>query len=587
MESALLTLPLFLPQGQELFRAEPAGVAELRHVLDKVGAARASGWIRIAMPGYTGTLLLLRGTPVAAVLEQDGRPEPQYGAEAYDATVALLRLGAGLVLVRLDERTARAAAGLVGPPSHSRWLSAPVEEAKLALEILGGARFSGAVELLPRENPPTSRAVILMHAGRVLGIYDTEAPVPQPSLDGLLATILAQATCCLRLFPAPGETVEPLPAPAELAGAASSWTSAATQPTAATLSTGEPGRTPSRPARPDTRPTSGGAGAGPVLRRAVSAPQGELPGRAAAAPPRTPPGVPLRRSRLSAPGSPHPRDPANDPAPQPGIVIDIPRPSGAHADPSRPAAPAPASSLHEQGALMPVRQGVPAPETDSPRSHGGLPASEPVTPSAPAESVSPLDQVLENDLLWLLSALDRAWAEVLHKGGPPHALIEGLAGLVNRALEMAASAAAVRGKSAEDPEELLLRLIPQHRIAAYIPVANGKLDVSPLVKHCRELAATHKPVEPVVADAFACLVHALREALEAMLSLAQSAALAIQLRDTYGVFIEVLERERDRLRELAGVSPGSAAIALPPSDTAAQRFMVLRLRSEQPGAVRP
>ena len=236
---------------------------------------------------------------------------------------------------------------------------------------------------------------------------------------------------------------------------------------------------------------------------------------------------------------------------------------------------------------MPVRQGVPAPETGSPRSHGGLPASEPVTPSAPAESVSPLDQVLENDLLWLLSALDRAWAEVLHKGGPPHALIEGLAGLVNRALEMAASAAAVRGKSAEDPEELLLRLIPQHRIAAYIPVANGKLDVSPLVKHCRELAATHKPVEPVVADAFACLVHALREALEAMLSLAQSAALAIQLRDTYGVFIEVLERERDRLRELAGVSPGSAAIALPPSDTAAQRFMVLRLRSEQPGAVRP
>ncbi|MER3405029.1 MAG: hypothetical protein C4289_07555, partial [Chloroflexota bacterium] len=97
------------------FRAEPAGVAELRHVLEKVGAARASGWIRITMPGYTGTLLLLRGAPVAAMLEQDGRPEPEYGAEAYDATVALLRLGAGLVLVRLDERTARAAAGLFGP----------------------------------------------------------------------------------------------------------------------------------------------------------------------------------------------------------------------------------------------------------------------------------------------------------------------------------------------------------------------------------------------------------------------------------------------------------------------------------------
>ncbi|MER3404884.1 MAG: hypothetical protein C4289_06735 [Chloroflexota bacterium] len=236
---------------------------------------------------------------------------------------------------------------------------------------------------------------------------------------------------------------------------------------------------------------------------------------------------------------------------------------------------------------MPAPHRVPARETESSRSHADSPAAEQVTPSAPAESVSPLDQVLENDLLWLLSALDRAWAEVLHRGGPPHSLIEGLAGLVNRALEMAASAAAVRGKSAEDPEELLLRLIPEHRIAAYIPVAKGKLDVSQLVKHCRELAAAHKPVEPVVADAFACLVHALRETLEAMLSLAQSAALAAQLRDTYGVFIEVLERERDRLHKLAGVAPGSATIALPPSDVAAQRFMVLRLRSEQPGAVRP
>lgn len=578
MESVLLTLPLFLPQGQELFRAEPASVAELRHVLDKVGPARASGWIRIALPGYTGTLLLVRGTPVAAVVEQEGRPEPQYGAEAYDAAVALLRLGAGLVLVRLDERTARAAAGLFGPPTCSRWLSSPLDETKLALEILGGARFSGAVELLPHESPQTTRAIILMHAGRVLGIYDTEAPVPQPSLDGLVAAILAQPACCLRLFPALSETLEPLPAPADLAGAAGSWANPgnATAQTAGGAPPGdEPGWTRPELARPAGRATAGGPGAGPAVRRAVGGPPAGPPGPAGAAPPRTPPGVPLRRSRITRPGS----QGSPNPAPEPGVVIDVPRPAAGHTESAGPM-PQAAAPASEQTALAPAGRPAPEPELDSLHSGAGAPA-------APAETVSPLDQVLENDLLWLLSALDRTWAEVQRKGGPRYTLIEALAGLVNRALEMAAGAAAVRGKAAEDPEELLLRLIPEHRIAAYIPVAKGKLDVSTLVKHCRELAAVHKPVEPVVADAFACLLHALREALEGMLSLAESASLAAQLRDTYGVFIETLEHERERLRELAGVSPGSAAIALPPSDTAAQRFMVLRLRSEQPGAARP
>jgi hypothetical protein len=592
-QSTSLILPLFLPQGQELFRAERAGVAELRHVLDKVAGARASGWIRVAMPGFSGTLLLVRGEPVAATLEQDGQPEPQYGAEAYEASVALLHLGASLVFVRLDERMARVAAGLFAPPSYSRWLTSPLEEAKLALEILGGARFAGAVELLPREHVQTARAIILMLGGRVLGIYDAEAPVPQPSLDGQVATILSQPSCCLRLFPLLDDTPAPLPAPAGLAPPFGIGSGAGFQDprTAGAPAGAEPGRPQAGPVRPSGPADSGSLRARPGLRRAVTPPPADAPERPAAAPPRIPLGVPLRRSRIGSPGSSAPES-SVEPS---GPVIDVPRP--VESRPVPPSAPshAPATSASSSTAVVPAVQdassseaaGRPRQAISEPGLDSAPPATDPAAAPAPATPLSPMDRALESDVLWLLSALDRSWADVRQKSGSRPQLLEGLAGLVNRALEVAVGAAAARGRSPEDPEELLLRLIPEHRIAAYIPVARGKIDVSPVVKYCRELAAARRPVEPVVADVFACLLQALQDTLEGMLSLADSPALAAQLRDAYQVFIAMLAHERDHLRELAGVPPGSGATALPPSDMASQRFMVLRLRSQLSGVTPP
>jgi hypothetical protein len=180
---------------------------------------------------------------------------------------------------------------------------------EFALELLAGARYSGAIEVAVPDDEGDGRAILLIARGRIIGIYDSHAPTLRTTVEGLLLTILAQPMASLRLFPLTTEALAPLATPhlsdhfATATSAPAEWDDRGAEPAAASPGGGPPADAGTVTPEPEywlPAPPVPQAPAHPVARRAVrraavSRPVPRLP--EVAAPPRTKPVTTLRRSR--------------------------------------------------------------------------------------------------------------------------------------------------------------------------------------------------------------------------------------------------------------------------------------------------
>ena len=319
---------VLLPRGQELASVDCTGIQEWRRVVEQLEAAHTSGWAQVCRADDCGSLLLLHGIPVAAALEPAGTGPPCYGDDAYASIVELAHDGARVVVTGLEVGAARAAAALFAAPSYTKQLSNPLMDLEFALELLCGARYSGAIEVAVPDDEREGRAVLLIARGRTVGIYDSQAPTLRTTVEGLLLTILAQPAASLRLFPLATEALAPLATPhvsdrlSTPTRPISGWDDQSAEPAAASPGGGSPADEGTVAPTPEywvPAPLSvPQAPAHPVARRAVrravvSRPVPRLP--EVAAPPRAKPVTTLRRSRsVSSPGGAGP-DQSRTPAP--------------------------------------------------------------------------------------------------------------------------------------------------------------------------------------------------------------------------------------------------------------------------------
>jgi hypothetical protein len=429
-----------------LYTSAVATQRHLHELVNRLRAADVCGYFTVVTPVSEGVLLFLHGMPHYATALRQETPISRYDRDAYELIYQTVDAtpSHSLTLQRLEERQTRAITALFQPPTFTRKL-ANSTDLRFVLEVVGGCHFHGCLQFRSK----SEHAVVLVHEGRPLGVYDVHGQQIQKGLAAPMTAVLGQPSPQVDFYP------QPIKDPVPLTPASASKTSS-----------------------PNTLAKS--QAAAPAAQATASSSTTNS----------------LAEERVATSSHVEPRS----------------RPIVQEAQASS------STQIEEQGArkVQHIRRGDPV-----------------------------RDEFAETQLLWLLTSLDRRWAQVKEKLLQQPSTLTILAAMLTQAMAKVEATRTGNPDAVADPKalgdvsaELRARFGP----AAGFSVTGNKADVASLLAHMRGLDGP-KATHDWLLSGVAALVAGIRIGIQQLIDQVGTEVIHERMRETANVFLADMDAE--------------------------------------------